>query len=605
MSRAAPRLRPRASDFWIEDRVQTPGLDEGPRDEPTDLATAQRIDREYNEKLRASSMGFGVPTTIDQRPNNSSRAEASITADLGREQQPREHGYFAAEPRDYSIAGSAAFQEHEQAYRAEPTKFANTEGALVDTFGHDTTFGNLSVQDSRETHSDMYEASLRPRFSGNPQSSAYSPVMVGPQHPPSINFRQEQTRPTPMASQEPRFLPRPTDGYGASLYPSTLGRYPAYGPPPLAESYSTYPEIHQSSYAPLTAPQAYHPSQTPLSRPAQLGPAPLPSGSRVKPPLATTPLPPGPLAPAPPLSVAQPAPSTENSSGKYNKLCNNHHLRGACVLRDKCNYIHGALNPAELKELKRIAKGVPCKYGLCCDDELCYSGHKCPYPSCIGKCKFPKEMHYNGSEDTRGLGDPRVEARPETRTVSRRSDKFRPVYESEEPGSSLRPDYRQRTPMDMHPLKRKSDEPDSTSPKESRLSHPRGLSTNKGETDELEDKSSRRDHITRGGGVMLPPVRQSIETAPSEEDRRNTQARSPESGLGGVRLEGHSQANQASSASNDGVRLQESPRKPETHTQRHQRQRRNARKGSHKSGMADPRDMENAGRRRHSMSQRE
>ena len=88
---------------------------------------------------------------------------------------------------------------------------------------------------------------------------------------------------------------------------------------------------------------------------------------------------------------------------KYRKLCNNYHLRGACILGNSCRYAHGTIDQAQLKELKRIAKGVVCKYGLACSDELCYAGHKCPYNPCNGsKCAFPPEMHYDGPEDTRG-----------------------------------------------------------------------------------------------------------------------------------------------------------------------------------------------------------
>lgn len=88
---------------------------------------------------------------------------------------------------------------------------------------------------------------------------------------------------------------------------------------------------------------------------------------------------------------------------KHKNLCNNHHLRGACILGDACRYTHGSLSQAQSRELWRIAKSMPCKYGLDCNDELCYAGHKCPYNPCTrGMCEFSDEMHYDGAESSRG-----------------------------------------------------------------------------------------------------------------------------------------------------------------------------------------------------------
>ena len=79
---------------------------------------------------------------------------------------------------------------------------------------------------------------------------------------------------------------------------------------------------------------------------------------------------------------------------KGRKLCNNHHIFGYCAVGDHCEYAHGKLDEKNLNALRQLARSIPCKSGVECDDEDCYYGHRCPHGDCDRRiCKFGSEMH--------------------------------------------------------------------------------------------------------------------------------------------------------------------------------------------------------------------
>ena len=79
---------------------------------------------------------------------------------------------------------------------------------------------------------------------------------------------------------------------------------------------------------------------------------------------------------------------------KSRKLCNNHHLAGYCQFDDQCKHEHGKLDDKSLMTLRHIARSNPCRSGLWCEDEDCYSGHRCTHGDCDGRiCRFSEEMH--------------------------------------------------------------------------------------------------------------------------------------------------------------------------------------------------------------------
>ncbi|OJD11495.1 hypothetical protein AJ78_07749 [Emergomyces pasteurianus Ep9510] len=79
---------------------------------------------------------------------------------------------------------------------------------------------------------------------------------------------------------------------------------------------------------------------------------------------------------------------------KSRKLCNPYHLLGACHFL-ACKHEHGErLNEKTMEALRYVARLAPCPSGLECEDENCYSGHRCPNNPCHRpNCHFPKEMH--------------------------------------------------------------------------------------------------------------------------------------------------------------------------------------------------------------------
>ena len=79
---------------------------------------------------------------------------------------------------------------------------------------------------------------------------------------------------------------------------------------------------------------------------------------------------------------------------KSRKLCNNYHLAGYCAFDDECKHDHRKLDDKSLMTLRHIARSNPCRYGLWCEDEDCYSGHRCTHGDCDGRiCRFTPEMH--------------------------------------------------------------------------------------------------------------------------------------------------------------------------------------------------------------------
>ncbi|KAK2744911.1 hypothetical protein FQN55_006473 [Onygenales sp. PD_40] len=92
-------------------------------------------------------------------------------------------------------------------------------------------------------------------------------------------------------------------------------------------------------------------------------------------------------------SPIKPSPSII-ASLKSRKLCNPYHLLGNCHF-NACKHEHGErLNGKMMDALRYVARLAPCPAGLECDDENCYSGHRCPNDPCHRpNCHFPKEMH--------------------------------------------------------------------------------------------------------------------------------------------------------------------------------------------------------------------
>jgi hypothetical protein len=67
---------------------------------------------------------------------------------------------------------------------------------------------------------------------------------------------------------------------------------------------------------------------------------------------------------------------------------------GSCFYGKDCSHKHEPrLAAQEVIDLMCIARLSPCSKGLRCDDERCFSGHRCPRENCkvIG-CKFPHEV---------------------------------------------------------------------------------------------------------------------------------------------------------------------------------------------------------------------
>ncbi|KAK3337556.1 hypothetical protein B0T19DRAFT_413070 [Cercophora scortea] len=89
---------------------------------------------------------------------------------------------------------------------------------------------------------------------------------------------------------------------------------------------------------------------------------------------------------------------TEFASIKARKLCNSHHLLGACSFMDaygECSHHHGEqLSPRQVQILRAVARQSPCPAGLSCSDPNCILGHRCARDGCVlANCRFSAEMH--------------------------------------------------------------------------------------------------------------------------------------------------------------------------------------------------------------------
>ncbi|PMD51482.1 uncharacterized protein K444DRAFT_543963 [Hyaloscypha bicolor E] len=92
----------------------------------------------------------------------------------------------------------------------------------------------------------------------------------------------------------------------------------------------------------------------------------------------------------------------------FNKLCNNHYLRGPCAKRDGCCFEHQyRATKEDLKAIAYLTRLNPCLNGQDCELEFCIYGHHCPSvtlgtngrePVCNAfGCKFGKEDHPPGT----------------------------------------------------------------------------------------------------------------------------------------------------------------------------------------------------------------
>ena len=81
------------------------------------------------------------------------------------------------------------------------------------------------------------------------------------------------------------------------------------------------------------------------------------------------------------------------NAAKKEKICNTYGILGYCPFL-KCDYPHQKLDEPARAARRVVARQLPCGSGLYCDDEECFSGHKCPFKFCdINICRFPFEMH--------------------------------------------------------------------------------------------------------------------------------------------------------------------------------------------------------------------
>lgn len=79
---------------------------------------------------------------------------------------------------------------------------------------------------------------------------------------------------------------------------------------------------------------------------------------------------------------------------KQQKFCNQFHILGTCYYGESCTHLHGQrLTGQDLIDLMYIARSSACPVGLQCDDESCFSGHRCPQKTCmIVGCRFPHKV---------------------------------------------------------------------------------------------------------------------------------------------------------------------------------------------------------------------
>lgn len=67
------------------------------------------------------------------------------------------------------------------------------------------------------------------------------------------------------------------------------------------------------------------------------------------------------------------------------KLCNHHHLRGACDIAE-CPFDHEPISNGIYLALRRKARTLPCSAGPKCRQHGCYLGHHCPNVSNVSQC---------------------------------------------------------------------------------------------------------------------------------------------------------------------------------------------------------------------------
>lgn len=93
---------------------------------------------------------------------------------------------------------------------------------------------------------------------------------------------------------------------------------------------------------------------------------------------------------------------------RSHKLCNNHYLRGPCILGPDCRFEHEhSATDEELKAIAFLTRLNPCTNGQDCELEYCIYGHHCPSvvivkgeanPICDAfGCRFGKEDHPPGT----------------------------------------------------------------------------------------------------------------------------------------------------------------------------------------------------------------
>ncbi|KAI6790124.1 hypothetical protein KC361_g8112 [Hortaea werneckii] len=83
---------------------------------------------------------------------------------------------------------------------------------------------------------------------------------------------------------------------------------------------------------------------------------------------------------------------------KKQKLCNDHHLTGACPRGATCPFDHAPISDGVCNALKQVAYGVPCPRKSRCRRPVCQKGHCCQRTDCKyrgGKvaCKIPRGLH--------------------------------------------------------------------------------------------------------------------------------------------------------------------------------------------------------------------
>ena len=364
------------------------------------------------------------PEEENMRSYSSEGLQSSTPSKLEVERSRRIYKNTGVEVMNIAAVGKSAHRGHAESHGNQQSNSIHLARVPIHREDYGSTLRGPYFRHSTERLLPQTHPTMRPDHSVTFQRSSYPEFSSRPeyQRPPTINI-----------SDHSRF----NEAYDQHIYPTPIEPHPS-GPHPVPQA-----DNEVSPYSPnhpiigynqcFQAPQGRHTFSrtTQPSFRSGLGPNFSPAH----------------LAP----SSAIVLPSRNQRDSKYRKLCNNHHLRGACILGDTCRYTHGTISQAQLKELKRIAKGIPCKYGLECNDELCYAGHKCPYNPCTRDiCEFPAEMHYVGPESSRGRAVIRTDRCLENQRQNERSDRGN--------DKSLGPPPRRRRLSNREEIKREVDE---------------------------------------------------------------------------------------------------------------------------------------------------